>query len=314
MWGLGTNHGPLGPTGSGKLRAFDGETGQLLAEAPGKMPDLEHWISPIAVKGRIYVAGDKHAYAFDLGGPAAPPDAGAPAPGDGGTPPMVCLADVSAHQTDACAPFGLTCMGGAPYGECYEPGPDNSCAAGMACREGASCVTQSTGTQCRLPCATNADCPILWDACVPGPGGSFCGRVECPASSYYGACQMNGEGGTCLPVYGDDGSTHGACVAAGTATGADCSASRGFPLCTEGSFCFLGESESACAPLCDYTATAFGGAPAGPACGSGESCVFLVGYVPFGVCAPTCSSPSDCVAPRTCKAWNPMTSIGACLL
>ena len=85
VWGLGTNH--QGTSGTGKLTAFDGDTGAVLVQSTTTMGDLEHWISPIAVNGRLYFAGDHGIYAFDLDGPAHPADAGPTvAPADAGVP------------------------------------------------------------------------------------------------------------------------------------------------------------------------------------------------------------------------------------
>ena len=56
-------------TGSQRLYAFDGDTGDVVFKgggAPEAMSNVNHWISPIAVKGRIVVAGDDAVYAFSV--------------------------------------------------------------------------------------------------------------------------------------------------------------------------------------------------------------------------------------------------------
>jgi hypothetical protein len=228
-------------------------------------------------------------------------------------PPAQCLLTVTSNQIDACAAFGMSCQGdpqSSPYGVCLTPTEGQACQVAVGCGDTTMCVTQGTDTRCRRACTTDADCPSLFQACVAGTGGSFCARTSCDATTYYKACPG---GGTCVPVYGNDGTTTGECMASGSATGAGCSAKRGGPLCAEGSFCFTGTTGSTCAPLCDYTAATFGVPAAGPTCPSGQSCVFLGSSIPFGVCAPTCTAPTDCAAPLSCQTWNPFTSKSACL-
>jgi hypothetical protein len=60
VWGLGAGS-------SDRLRAFDGDTGQVLFDGTGAqnaMQNLRRYQTPIAAKGRIFVAGDNALYAF----------------------------------------------------------------------------------------------------------------------------------------------------------------------------------------------------------------------------------------------------------
>jgi hypothetical protein len=63
--------GPLvwtvGAEGDGRLRAFDGETGEVVYAGGGpdeQMGSVRRYVAPIAARGRIYVAGDGRVYAF----------------------------------------------------------------------------------------------------------------------------------------------------------------------------------------------------------------------------------------------------------
>jgi outer membrane protein assembly factor BamB len=324
VWGLGTTS-YLGK-GSGKLRAFDGDTGVLLAQA-GTMPDLEHWVSPIIVNGRVYVSGDAHVYAFDLRGTphtvTPPPDAGPP--GDAG-PPASCLLTIAPDQIDPCAPFGLSCQGNpdeSELGSCQPPTANQACLPGVGCAGTLACVSRGSGSVCEQTCATTGDCPDLFDDCAPLDGGSSsCNEVACgpgttAGGAYYGACGT----GTCVPFYQASGGEIGLCMAgaggdAGADSGSGCASSRGSgALCPTGSFCYSGETNSACLPLCDYTAAAFGVDAGGPSCGSGQTCVFLGGNLAAGACAQTCGGDAgtSCPPSLSCQVWNVLTGQGACL-
>jgi outer membrane protein assembly factor BamB len=325
VWGLGTNS-YLGK-GSGKLRAFDGDTGALLAESPTSMPDLEHWISPIVVRGRVYVAGDSHVYAFDLKGathtPTNPPDAGA---GDASAPGS-CLLSVAPDQVDPCAPFGMSCQGNpdvSELGNCAIPVAGQACLATVGCSSGLACIDRGGKTFCEPTCTTTSDCTDLFNECEPtaDAGTSSCTQAACGPSTdgggaYYGACA----GGTCVPFYLADGTTTGVCMASGGSdggieAGANCGASRGGgALCPVGSFCFTGSSTNACLPFCDYTAATYGGDAGGAACGSGQTCVFLGGDLAAGACADSCDADggTGCSPPFTCQTWNVLTNAAACL-
>jgi hypothetical protein len=315
-WGLGTTS--MGQKGSGKLRAFDGDTGELLAESPTTMPDLEHWISPIVVNGRVYVSGDTHLYAFDLKGSThtvSGTDAGV-----GSGAPAQCLLTISPAQTDPCAAFGLSCQGttmsideGIPYGTCMPPVDDQPCQPSVGCATGYSCVNRGKTNVCEQTCTTTTDCTNVVEACSPLDGGtSSCTQSSCTGP--YTTC-TNGGSGTCLPVYNGDGTTSGACAAAGDATDA-CSGVRGSgELCPVGSFCFPGSSTSACLPLCDYGLATFGVDAGGASCGAGQTCVFLGGNYAFGACAQTCGGDAGmgCPTGLLCQAWDVYTNQSACL-
>jgi outer membrane protein assembly factor BamB len=316
-WGLGTNS--MGQAGSGKLRAFDGDTGALLAESPTTMPDLEHWISPIVANGRIYIAGDTHVYAFDLAGAkhtVTVADAGA---GEGG-PPAQCLVTVDPLQVDPCAAFGLTCQGttadidqGIPYGTCMPPTEDQSCKPAVGCASGFSCVNRGSSNVCQQTCTTTSDCTNILKTCTPLDGGaSSCTLTSC--TGYYSTC--SGGTGTCLPYYNGDGSTFGVCSAGGDSAGPDCSSTRGTgTLCPVGTTCFATATTGACLALCDYEEATFGVDAGVASCPSGQSCVFLGGQVAFGACAPTCGGDAGtgCTGALTCQEWNAYTGQMACL-
>jgi outer membrane protein assembly factor BamB len=57
----------VGAGGDGRLRGFDGETGQVVFDGGGAgdaMSGVERYQTPIVAKGRIFVAGDREVYAF----------------------------------------------------------------------------------------------------------------------------------------------------------------------------------------------------------------------------------------------------------
>jgi len=57
----------VGAGGDGRLRGFDGETGQVVFDGGGPgdaMSGVERYQTPIVAKGRIFVAGDREVYAF----------------------------------------------------------------------------------------------------------------------------------------------------------------------------------------------------------------------------------------------------------
>src|SRR5205814_9712178 len=59
--------GAVGSEGDNRLRAFDGETGAGVFGGGGAaeaMGQVRRFQSPIAARGRIYVAGDGKVYAF----------------------------------------------------------------------------------------------------------------------------------------------------------------------------------------------------------------------------------------------------------
>jgi outer membrane protein assembly factor BamB len=314
VWGLGTSS-YLG-AGSGKLRAFDGDTGALIAESPARMSGLEHWISPIIANGRIYVAGDKYVYGFDLkGGPnkvtGVDADAGA---GEGG-PLASCLLASAPDQTDRCAPFGLSCQGNpqtSELGSCKKPTTAQPCLPAVGCASGLLCVHRGTANVCEATCTSTSGCTDLYDECSSLEGGtSSCTQAPC-SGPYYSACS----GGTCVPFYNPDGTSKGVCLAGGGDAGAGCAASRGSgTLCPVGSFCFAGASQSACLQLCDYGHATFGVDAGGPSCPAGQSCVFVGGDVAFGVCAETCGGDAGTICPSgvSCQVWNPITNLSACL-
>jgi outer membrane protein assembly factor BamB len=318
VWGLGT--GNQGTSGDGKLRAFDGDTGTVLAVAPTKMPDLEHWISPIVANGRIYVVGDKHVYAFDLGGPMHPAPQESQDAGPDTGPPLSCLLPITPDQQDPCAPYGLACLGPLQQviGKCGTPTQGSECSAQVGCAAGLKCVTLPghKAATCEQPCASPGDCGSIFQTCGAFDGGtSYCVSSTCgpsvDAGPYYSACDAGAGGGTCVPFYAADGTQTGACMAAQQDAGAGgCVLSRGAgPLCPEGTFCFTGTGSAQCLPLCDYTRATFGVDAGGPSCGPGQTCVLLGGNVPFGACAPDCGADGGgCPAPLTCQLWNPYTN------
>jgi hypothetical protein len=61
VWGLGAE-------GDGRLHAFDGDTGEVLFDGGGAgdaiKGNIQHMVTPIAAKGRIFVGGDKGVFAF----------------------------------------------------------------------------------------------------------------------------------------------------------------------------------------------------------------------------------------------------------
>jgi hypothetical protein len=62
VWGVGAE-------GDGRLHGFDGDTGDPIFDGGGaadQMGSLNHLITPIAAKGRIYVGGSGAVYAFSL--------------------------------------------------------------------------------------------------------------------------------------------------------------------------------------------------------------------------------------------------------
>ncbi|HEX4355781.1 MAG TPA: hypothetical protein VHZ95_22795, partial [Polyangiales bacterium] len=56
----GTNDPIVWYINSGKLTAVDGDSGMMLYTSSDTCSAVRQWTSPIAVKGRIVVAGDKH--------------------------------------------------------------------------------------------------------------------------------------------------------------------------------------------------------------------------------------------------------------
>ncbi len=57
----------VGATNGNRLYAFDGDMGTPVYTGGGaneQMQNLEHWITPMEAKGRIFVAGDGTVYAF----------------------------------------------------------------------------------------------------------------------------------------------------------------------------------------------------------------------------------------------------------
>jgi hypothetical protein len=57
----------VGAGGDGRLRGFDGETGQVVFDGGGPgdaMSGVQRYQTPIVAKGRIFVAGDREVYAF----------------------------------------------------------------------------------------------------------------------------------------------------------------------------------------------------------------------------------------------------------
>jgi hypothetical protein len=66
----------VGATGDNLLRAFNGETGDVLFAGGGpaeQMTYVESYQTPIAVNGRIFVAGDDGLYAFTTQSTPGPP-------------------------------------------------------------------------------------------------------------------------------------------------------------------------------------------------------------------------------------------------
>jgi hypothetical protein len=62
VWGLGVG-------GNNRLTAFDGDTGAVIfngGAAGDAMTAMSQWITPIAARGRIYVAADNNVYAFTM--------------------------------------------------------------------------------------------------------------------------------------------------------------------------------------------------------------------------------------------------------
>jgi len=320
VWGLGTSH--QGTAGNGRLTAFDGDTGAVLVQSTTTMTDVEHWISPIVANGRLYVAGDSHVYAFDLHGASRSADAGPTAlPADAG-PPAHCLITISGAQFDRCAPFGKTCQGNpqqSELGTCHLPTEGQACQAPVGCSTGLSCAALATadgGTprrRCVAPCNPTTPCANLSEACTStGGDAGFCASVGCGA--YYGACTNGGAGGTCLPLYTDDGKLSGACFQAGaTATNASCATATGpGGYCVTGDFCTT-VNAAACLPLCNFAASA-GYVDGGPSCPTGTTCTALFGsYSPAGVCAQPCGGDagSACPGSFTCQKWS-ATGASAC--
>lgn len=56
VWSIGTS--------DGRLRAFHGDTGQLLYTSTDTMSGLHGFMTPILAKGRIFIAGDNRVYAY----------------------------------------------------------------------------------------------------------------------------------------------------------------------------------------------------------------------------------------------------------
>ena len=320
VWGLGT--GNQGTAGTGKLSAFDGDTGALLAQASTTMSNVQHWISPIVAKGRLYIAGNAHVYAFDLAGPRHAPPPRADAGADAGGPPASCLLTITPDQTDACAAYGLSCQGTSVYGTCMPPTEGLPCLPQVGCASGLSCVkvAGNATTTCQEPCGTTADCTNPFDSCgTAGGDGGTCLGASCgpsvDAGSYYAPCTTGTEG-TCVPFFNASGSSSGMCLATGDAGATGCGLNRGSGLlCPEGSFCYTGTSNSACLPLCDFTHAAFGVDGGGPSCGPNAACMSLGPNVRFGACATACGGDAGttCSAPLTCQVWNGVTNQSACL-
>jgi len=68
VWGLGTESAAEG-AGDSRLHGFDGDTGAVVYAGGGtaaSMGPLRRFITPIAVNGRIFVAGDNQVYAFRI--------------------------------------------------------------------------------------------------------------------------------------------------------------------------------------------------------------------------------------------------------
>ena len=327
VWGLGTNH--QGTSGTGELTAFDGDTGAVLVQSTTTMGDLEHWISPIAVNGRLYFAGDHGIYAFDLDGAAHPADAGPTvAPVDAGLPAS-CFLTVSALQIDRCAAFGLTCQGNAQQSElgtCATPlegspcKPSVGCATGLVCQAAPAVDGGAASYQCVAPCNATTACGNLSEACSStGADAGYCAFVTCggggDAGTYFGACSNHGSSGTCLPLYTSNGSQVGSCVQAGTADTGSCATARsvGAAYCRTGEYC-LQVNGSACLSLCNFAATQ-GYVDGGPTCPAGQVCTAAFGSEsPSGLCAQPCGGDAGatCTGSFSCLEWNGSTGASAC--
>jgi hypothetical protein len=80
-------------SGDNRLHAFDGDTGALLFTSE-PLAGVRRYHTPIAAKGRLYLASDAGLVAFDVGGAAmAAPPAAPPLPSPS---PAVPLASLSA--------------------------------------------------------------------------------------------------------------------------------------------------------------------------------------------------------------------------
>jgi outer membrane protein assembly factor BamB len=327
VWGLGTSH--QGTAGNGKLTAFDGDTGAMLAQSTTTMSDLEHWNSPIVVNGRLYFAGDKRVYAFDLKGTKQSLDAGVLTANPDAGVPSSCLITVSGVQVDRCVPYGLTCQGNPQNGElgtCLPPTEGELCQTTSGCATGLSCeatATSDAGVQvhrCVAPCNATTPCSNLFEAChATGADAGTCDFVPCgagtDAGSLYGACSNSASAGTCLPLYNDDGTQSGGCFQSGTLDGGTCASARSSGVssyCQPGEFCAK-VNGTACMALCNFAASA-GYVDGGPSCPSGTTCVALFGSSSSaGLCAKPCGGDAGaCPTSFTCEEWDPANGASAC--
>jgi hypothetical protein len=74
----GTSNAIVWFTTNGQLRGLDGDTGTAIYSSTNSCSGVERWTSPIAVKGRIVVAGFERLCAWGIPGsltqaPPAPP-------------------------------------------------------------------------------------------------------------------------------------------------------------------------------------------------------------------------------------------------
>jgi outer membrane protein assembly factor BamB len=324
VWTIGTSH--QGTSGNGLLTGFDGDTGSVLVQPTTLMADVEHWLSPIVVKGRMYVAGDKRVYAFDLKGAPHPSDAGAlPLLGDAAAAaaPQSCLLPVSNAQIDPCVPFGSSCQGNpqtSELGACATPTEGQACLPAVGCATGLRCL--ATGTPdggasahlCYASCNATTPCAVLSETCSTAGDAGVCVSTSC--STYFGACQNGGVSGTCFPSFGNAGEETGSCFRGGTVTTGTCASSGAAPasqLCATGELCAT-ITGSACMPFCNALTSA-GLADGGPACSDGLVCVPLFGpTTPAGLCAQPCGTDggASCPATFTCEEWNGATGAKAC--
>jgi hypothetical protein len=319
VWGIGTSH--QGTPGNGVLTAFDGDTGAVLVRSGAVLTDVEHWLSPIVVNGRMYVAGDHQVHAFDLGGAARAADAGPTlATADAGVP-AACMLTVSNTQIDRCAAFGLSCQGNPQQGElgtCQTPLEGQRCTPASGCAAGLTCLSGDGGAgsaRCVATCSAATACASLGEGCVlSAPDAGTCSSTTC--SDPFGACGH--DAGTCFPLYGDNGAPSAFCERGGSvATGAVCSSDGTGPassLCAPGEFCAT-VNGSACMTLCNALAAAGYAADAGPGCPAGLVCVPLFGTTsPAGVCAQPCGGDAGtgCSGSFTCEEWNGGTGAKAC--
>jgi MYXO-CTERM domain-containing protein len=181
-----------------------------------------------------------------------------------------------------CSPF--SCESGACTTSCS--GTD--CAPGAFCNQG-SCKTLSKDGEA---CTQSGSCSSGY--CVDGR----CCNSEC--SGQCEACDVDGEYGTCVPVFGKPHGSRSACAAGGSAEPCSASTCNG----EERGKCTHAGSDVACrtATCTQGVATLAAGCDAKGAC-QPETTVACAPYVcGTDACKTECSSATDCVAGTSCDS------------